>query len=104
MRPCPGHLPVGHPRGTNQRAEFSWQLRQPFETGSIAIPEDEDLQDELTQLKYKIVSSNGKIRIEEKDEMRKRLGCSPDRADSLMPAYATPPEGPSFYFGVVGED
>ena len=68
------------------------------------MPDDEDLQDELTQHKYKIVSSNGKIRIEEKDEMRKRLGRSPDRADSLMLTYATPPEGPSFYFGVVGED
>ena len=36
--------------------------------------------------------------------MRKRLGRSPDRADSLMLAYAIPPEGLSFYFGVVGED
>ncbi len=91
-------------RYANQRAEYYWQLRQLFETGSIAIPDDEDLQDELAQLKYKIVSSTGKIRIQEKDEMRKRLGHSPDRADSLMLAYATPPEGPRFYFGVVGDE
>jgi hypothetical protein len=91
-------------RYTNQRAEYYWQLRQLFETGSIARPDDEDLQDELTQPNYNSVSSNGTILIEEKDEMRKRLGRSPDRADALMLADATPPEEPSVNFGVVSEE
>ncbi len=68
------------------------------------LPDEEELTTDLTQLRYRVVNSNGKIRIEETDEMKKRLKRSPDRADSLMLAYATPPKGPSFYFGVVGED
>jgi hypothetical protein len=45
-------------------------------------------------LKYKIVNSNGTIRLEEKEEAKKRLGKSPDLADSLMLAYLEPPQGP----------
>ncbi len=81
-------------RYANLRAEYYWQLRNLFETDSIMIPADEELEHELSQLKYKVISSNGKIRIEEKDEMKKRLGHSPDRADSLMLAFAEEPEGP----------
>ncbi len=81
-------------RYANLRAEYYWQLRNLFETDSIMIPAEEELEHELSQLKYKVISSNGKIRIEEKDEMKKRLGHSPDRADSLMLAFAEEPEGP----------
>ncbi len=35
-----------------------------FETGQIMIPEDDELINELKQLKYKIVNSNGTIRLE----------------------------------------
>ena len=91
-------------RYANQRAEYYWGLRQLFEANEIMLPDEEELTTDLTQLRYRVVNSNGKIRIEEKDEMKKRLKRSPDRADSLMLAYATPPEGPTFYFGVVGEE
>ncbi len=37
------------------------------------IPEDDELINELTRLKYKIVNSNGTIRLEEKEEMKKRF-------------------------------
>jgi hypothetical protein len=33
--------------------------------------------------------------------MKKRLKRSPDRADSLMLAYAQPPPGPTFSFDVL---
>ena len=76
-------------RYANQRAECSWQLRHLFEAGGIAIPDDEGMQDELTQLKYQIVSSNAEMRIAEQDERRQHLSHSPDRADSLVLASAT---------------
>jgi len=58
-----------------------------------------NLRAHLTQLKYKIVNSNGTIRLEEKEEMKKRLGKSPDLSDSLCLAYYAPPEGPQFDIG-----
>ena len=76
-------------RYASQRAECSWQLRHLFEAGGIAIPDDEGMQDELTQLKYQIVSSNAEMRIAEQDERRQHLSHSPDRADSLVLASAT---------------
>jgi len=50
-------------RFANVRAEAYWHLRTLFETGQIMIPEDDELINELTQLKYKIVNSNGTIRF-----------------------------------------
>ncbi len=86
-------------RFANVRAESYWHLRTLFETGQIMIPEDDELINELTQLKYKIVNSNGTIRLEEKEEMKKRLGRSCDLADSLCLSFYTPPEGPQFDIG-----
>ncbi len=81
-------------RFANQRAEFYWELRTLFEQGGIMIPPDEELEEELSHLTYKVVDSSGKIRIAEKEEMRKdkELGRSPDRADSLMLTVAKPAE------------
>lgn len=72
----------------NYRAELYWKLREKFENGTIDIdPHDEDLKTELSMLKYKIDNA-GRIRIESKDDMRKRLRRSPDRADTLAYAFA----------------
>jgi phage terminase large subunit len=81
-------------RFANLRAEGYWRLRERFERGQIMIPDDDELINELTSLKYKIVNSNGQIRMEEKEEMKKRLGKSPDLADSLCLAFLEPPQGP----------
>jgi hypothetical protein len=73
---------------SNYRAELYWRLREKFENGTIDIDQhDEDLKTELSMLKYKIDNA-GKIRIESKDDMRKRLRRSPDRADTLAYAFA----------------
>jgi len=37
--------------------------------------------------------------LEEKEEMKIRLGKSPDLSDSLCLAYYEPPEGPQFDIG-----
>jgi hypothetical protein len=66
-----------------------WTLRSWFEAGEVYIMPDEDgnepedLMAELSSIEYKFVG--GKIYIEEKKEMKKRLhGKSPDHADSAM--------------------
>ena len=83
-------------RLANMRAESYWHLRTLFETGQIMIPEDDELINELMQLKYKIVNSNDTIRLAEKAEMKKRLGKSPDHSDSLCLTYVEPKQGSEF--------
>ena len=48
-------------RFSNKRAEGYWLLREAFESQSIMIPDDDELVQELTSLKYKVVNSNGTI-------------------------------------------
>ena len=45
-----------------------------------------DLIKELSEIRYSY-SSERKIKIEPKDEMKKRLGKSPDKADALALAF-----------------
>ena len=75
----------------NLRAELWWRLREKFERGEIDIdPIDDDLAAELLDIRYSRTSS-GKIKIESKDEYKKRTkGRSPNRAESLMLAMAEP--------------
>ena len=75
----------------NLRAEIFWNLRKlfkPDENGQsqISIPDDIDLINQLTEIRYKY-SSGRKIKIEAKEEMKKRLGRSPDDADALAIAF-----------------
>jgi hypothetical protein len=76
-----------HERFFNRRAEWYWGIRQRFEDGDIAIPDDEELLAQLTAIKYSL-NSRGQIQLETKDEMRKRGMPSPDKADSLAYAFA----------------
>lgn len=67
----------------NLRSEGYWILRELFKEGLIDIEENKFLVEELASIKY-IMHSSGKIIIESKDEIKKRLGRSPDFADALM--------------------
>jgi hypothetical protein len=68
----------------NRRAELYWMVRDRFESGDIDIdPEDDELANQLVNLRMK--RSAGRVQIEEKDEMKRRLnGKSPDELESLM--------------------
>lgn len=80
-------------RYLNKRAWFYFHLREQFrpdevtKKSAISIPNDPELIKELQEIRYKIASDK-RIRIEEKEEMKKRLGRSPDKADALMLAFA----------------
>ena len=63
-------------------------LRRRFELGTIAVPPDEKLADELCAMRWRISAADGKVEIEAKGELRARLGRSPDRSDSLAMAFA----------------
>lgn len=53
------------------------------EPGVIELPNDPVLIKQLSNRKY-TVTSDGKIKLEEKKEMKKRIGESPDRADAVI--------------------
>ena len=73
----------------NLRAEGYWTLRQRFASGRISLPADNQLVGELAALRYGY-DSQGRIKMESKDEMRKRNLPSPDKADALMLAFLAP--------------
>lgn len=73
-------------RFLNQRAEVYWHLRELLEAGRVAVPRHAQLFDELCATQWK-VNSSGRIQIESKDELKARLGRSPDLADAVAMCY-----------------
>lgn len=75
----------------NLKAEAWWELRARFKPGdegksNISIPDDGELIKDLTEMRYKYTSDK-KIRMEDKDEFKKRVGRSPDKGDALAMAF-----------------
>lgn len=73
----------------NKRAEWWWKLREaldPMSGDDLAIQPDDELRADLTAPKWKI-SGRG-IQVESKDDIKERLGRSPDKGDSLVYAHA----------------
>lgn len=70
----------------NMRAYLYWALRDwldPAQNSKAALPTDQELKAELTEIKWQYLSS-GKIKMESKEEIRKRLKRSPDKSDALV--------------------
>jgi hypothetical protein len=64
-----------------------------FETGEVDIdPDDDKLAAQLGSIKWGI-DSRGRIKIESKDDMRKRGLPSPDRADTVAMAFSGRAQG-----------
>lgn len=66
----------------NLRAQMYWQLREDLRNGVIGLPRDPQLIRELTVIQFD--ENKGVVTIESKDDIRKRLGASPDRADAVV--------------------
>jgi len=72
----------------NKRAGAWWRLRElldPAYGAELALPPDDLLTGDLTAPHWKVMSG-GRIQIESKDEIRKRIGRSPDSGDAVMQA------------------
>jgi len=67
----------------NQRAEAWWYAREQFAKGRVSIPDDPILLEELTEVKY-FINRRGLIQIEDKEDIKERIGRSPNRADALV--------------------
>jgi hypothetical protein len=81
-----GGGPLNKARFKNRRAEAYYEAMEAMRDGLVDIDElDEELQRELMEHRYK-TNSTGLIQIEAKEEVAKRLGRSPDRADAFVMA------------------
>lgn len=69
----------------NKRTEMHFRLAEWVKSGG-ALPEDPELAAELTAMTY--VFRGDKLWLEEKEQVREKLGRSPDRADSLALTFA----------------
>lgn len=70
------------------RSAAWWNLREmldPSRGAELALPPDDELAGDLTVLHYKH-ASDGRIQVETKDEVRKRIGRSTDRGDAVIQA------------------
>ena len=69
----------------NMRAFMYWCIRDwlnPKNEKNAMLPPDDQLYEELTETKWKF-RSDGAVIIEEKDDIKARIGHSPDKGDSL---------------------
>lgn len=85
--------PVDTEQFLNLKAEISWEMRNLAESSEASLlpilPTPQNYLDMLEQeltIRYKLTET-GKIKIEEKKEVRKRLKRSPDIWDALILAY-----------------
>ncbi len=81
--------PEDGPRFYNARAEWHWGLKLAFKHEQIDIDDgDDELERQLGQLKIKRYDGKGRIIIEDKADYKKRVGRSPDDADTCLYANA----------------
>jgi hypothetical protein len=73
----------------NSRSAAYWHLRElldPAMGARLAFPPNDDLLRDLSVPRYEVIHG-GRIKIESKDDIKKRLGHSPDLADALVYAF-----------------
>ncbi len=69
----------------NLRAEIHWRMRDaldPINGEDIALPNDPEVLADLCAPRYKITSAG--VLIEDKDEIKSRIGRSPDTGEAIM--------------------
>lgn len=73
----------------NSKAWWCWSLREaldPVYGQGIAIPPDRELRDELASFRYGY--SDRSIHMQDKDDIKARIGRSPDKSESLIYAWS----------------
>ncbi len=74
----------------NVRALMWWNMREMFDPENaemVALPDDELLIGDLVAVRRLPLRSDGKLQIESKEDIRKRLGRSTDDGDSCCLAF-----------------
>ncbi|WP_334375413.1 hypothetical protein [Bradyrhizobium sp. AZCC 1719] len=82
--------PAGGP--ANRRAELYVNLRNALEEG-LSLPDSNSLQGDLTSIGYKF-TSDGRLLLESKEDMRRRGIPSPDEGDAVALCFTEPNGSP----------
>lgn len=77
-----GEKAIDYDKFLNRRAEMLWMVREELIADRLNLPDHPKLIGELTNIKYSF-DSKGRIKIEPKEDLKKRIGRSPDFADTL---------------------
>lgn len=75
------------PRYANKRMEMYWLMAEWIGQGGC-IPDDPELKVELCTPTYSHDNARGVMKLESKDDIKARMGKSPDRADALALTFA----------------
>lgn len=97
-----GEAPSDREKFANLKAELYWGLRLRFQQGDMAGLVDEKAISQLAGIRYQH-TPRGQVQIESKEAARKRGVASPDRAESVMLAFAMPPRGKQWRSAAAGE-
>lgn len=77
------------PRFLNKRAEMWWGVKEWLEQGG-ALPDDMGLVRELSAPTYEFDRTRSVFKLEPKEDIKERIGSSPDVADALALTFAQP--------------
>jgi hypothetical protein len=88
IRPVVVSEKPANPRFLNLRAERWFKMADWLKEG--ALPQADGLIDELCAPSYSNSNAASKLQLEAKDEIRKKIGRSPDIADALALTFAYP--------------
>jgi hypothetical protein len=66
----------------NLRASMHWQMREDLRRGKLALPDDPELIADLVTPRW--WTQGGKIYVEAKEDIKVRLGRSPDKGDAAV--------------------
>jgi hypothetical protein len=83
-----GESPAFKGQYMNLRAELWGKAKAWLEARDCKLPRDERLVNELSSPRYSFMS-NGKLRLEGKDDMKRRGLASPDVADAFVLTFAS---------------
>jgi hypothetical protein len=83
--------PAGGP--ANRRSEMWGNLKKVLEDGRFSLPDSDSLQADLVSCGYKY-TSDGKLLLESKQDMRKRGVPSPDEGDAVALCFSEPHGSP----------
>ena len=89
----------------NCRAWWWWSMRErldPISGDDIALPPDPEIIEELCVVNF-MLRSNG-VQIEAKDDIKKKLGRSPDKGDAIVYAFGQPNVAGLGIFGYYQRD
>lgn len=75
----------------NKRTEAYCITQEKIFKREVPYIEDEDVRKDLTAIHYSVINSKGKMKLEAKEEVKKRIGHSPD-------------DGDCFVMGIYGDD